>query len=171
MAIELLTPTQLSTELRTDASADMQRRRWVSGLSIVGTAIGAVVTTYQTGLIKHLPDILPGDVFDAEKVDASDYAYKRLQMPDAPQMMLTYSLTAALASAGGADRAEQNPALPITTAGKAMFDLVTCLALARDEWATNHKLCSWCQIATAISAIVVVLTVPEAVRAARAMVE
>ena len=165
---KLLTPTELSTQLRTDSSADMIRRRWTIGLSIAGTAIGAIVTAYQTGLIKHLPDILPGKVFDAEQVDASDYAYAHLQMPDAPQMMLTYSITAALASAGGTNRAQENPALPIATAGKAAFDLVTCLVLAREEWRTNHKLCSWCQIATAISAVSVVLTLPEALRAAGA---
>lgn len=167
--VQFLTPTQLSTQLRTDTSSDMVRRRWTIGLSIVGTAIGAVVTAYQTGISQRLPDILPGAVFDAEQVDASDYAYAHLQMPDAPQMMVTYSLTAALASAGSANRAEENPALPIATAGKAVFDLASCLILAREEWRTNHKLCSWCQIATAISAVTVVLTLPEAVRAGRAV--
>lgn len=125
----------------------MRRRRWTIGLSIAGGAIGAV--------------------FDAETVDASNYAYAHLQMPDAPQMMVTYALTAALASAGGAARATQIPALPIATAAKAAFDLATWLYMAREEWRTNHKLCSWCQIATAISTATVALTLPEAVRAAR----
>lgn len=164
---QLLTPNDLSEQLRTDDHADMKRRRWTIGLSIAGGAIGAIVTAYQTGMIRRLPDMLPGNVFDAEQVDASDYAYANLQMPDAPQMMVTYALTAALASAGGADRATENPALSVVTAAKAAFDLATCLYMAREEWRTNHKLCSYCQVATVISAATVALTLPEAVRAVR----
>ncbi len=35
--------------------------------------MGQVVSLYQTGVISHLPDP-PLPVFDADKVDASDYA-------------------------------------------------------------------------------------------------
>lgn len=166
--VQLLAPGELSRQLRTYASPDLRRRRQIVGLSLVGTVIGGIVTAYQSGLTRRLPDILPGKVFDAEEVDASDYAYRHLQMPDAPQMIVTYGLTAALASAGGAGRAEQNPALPIATAVKTGFDLVTCLALAKQEWAENKALCSWCQIATVISAVSFALSLPEARRAFQA---
>lgn len=164
-----LPPSQLSRELRTDRSPDMKRRRWAIGLSFAGVLIGKVVGAYQAGLIRRLPDILPGRVWNAEKVDASDYAYKRLQMPDAMQMIVTYGVTAALVSAGGKDRAEQNPALPVAAAGKAAFDLATCLELAREEWRENKALCSWCQMATFVSAATFLLALPEAVRAVSAM--
>jgi uncharacterized membrane protein len=167
--MDRLAPAQLSRELRQDSSPDLARRRWTIGLSIFGTAIGGVVTLYQTGIVKRLPDILPGKVFDAEKVDASDYAYKRLQMPDAPLMMLTYAGTAALAAAGGSERATGQPALPLALAGKAWFDLATCLKLGQEEWTENRKLCSWCQVATVISAVTAALTLPEAIRAGRTL--
>lgn len=167
--MDRLAPADLSRELREGRSPDLTRRRWSIGLSIVGTAIGGVVTLYQTGILKRLPDILPVKVFDAEKVDASDYAYKRLQMPDAPLMMLTYAGTAALAAAGGAERATRQPALPLTFAAKAWYDLATCLKLGQEEWAENRKLCSWCQVATAISAVTAALSLPEAIRAGRSL--
>lgn len=163
--MDRLSPATLSRELREGRSSDLSRRRWTIGLSIVGAAIGGVVTLYQTGIIRRLPDILPGPLFDAEKVDASDYAYKRLQMPDAPQMIITYAITAALASAGGAQRATRQPALPIALAAKAWYDLATCVKLGREEWADNKALCSWCQVATLISAITAALSLPEAIRA------
>lgn len=163
--MDRLAPAQLSRELRTGRSADLARRRWGIGLSIAGAVIGGVVTLYQAGIVARLPDILPGRLFDAEKVDASDYAYKRLQMPDAPLMMLTYSATAALFAAGGAERARRQPALAI--AAKAASDLATCLKLGAEEWQENRKLCSWCQVATAISAVTAALALPEAIRAAR----
>ncbi len=167
MRTEVLPPAQLSHELREETSPDLARRRWAIGLSFAGVLIGKVVGAYQTGIIKRLPDILPGRIWDAEKVDASDYAYKRMQMPDAPLMIVTYGMTAALAAAGGKDRARQNPALPIAAAAKAGLDLATCLKLAREEWQENKAFCSWCQMATLISAATLALSLPEAMKAAR----
>lgn len=162
-------PARLSRELREESSPELARRRAAIGLSFVGVAIGGIVGAYQTGLLKRLPDILPGKLFDAEKVDASDYAYKRMQTPDALLMMVSYGITAALAAAGGKNRAEENPALPLAGAAKAGYDLVTALRLAREEWAENKALCSWCQIATLASAATFALTLPEATRAAKAV--
>ena len=51
-----MNPTQLSHELRLETSADLNRRRWLVGLSMRGATIGQVVTLYQTGIIKRLPD-------------------------------------------------------------------------------------------------------------------
>ena len=167
--MQSLSPSQLSHELREEQSPDLTRRRWGIGLSLIGTVIGGVVMAYQTGILKRLPDILPGRIWDAEEVDASDYAYKRLQTPDAAMMVGTYALTAGLIAAGGKDRAEQAPALPIVAAVKALFDFVTCVKLGREEWAENKALCSWCQVATLVSAATVALTLPEAVRASKAL--
>jgi uncharacterized membrane protein len=167
--MDRLAPADLSRELREGQSPDLSRRRWAIGLSFVGAAIGTVVSLYQTGILKRLPDILPGKVFDAEKVDSSDYAYKRLQSPDGPLMVMTYAATAAFAAAGGAERATRQPAMPLAFAGKALYDLATCLKLAQEEWAENKKLCSWCQVATAISAVTAALSLPEAIRAGRSL--
>lgn len=165
MRYETLPPARLSRELRTGADPDLQRRRWAIGLSFVGLVAGVAVTAYQTGMIRRLPDILPGAVFDAEQVDASNYAYKRLQTPDGAQMLVTYALTIAFAAAGGADRAREQPALALAATAKAAFDLATCAKLAQEEWAENHKLCSWCQIATLASVATFAVLLPEARRA------
>ena len=131
-----LPPPRLSRELREGRSDDLRRRRIGIGLSFAGATIGGVVGAYQTGLIGRLPDVLPGKVFDAERVDASDYAYQRMQTPDGILMMITYSTTAALFAAGGKDR-------------------------GRD----NRALCSWCQLATVASALSLMVALPEAIRA------
>lgn len=67
------------------------------------------------------------------------------------------------------DLAEQAPTLPLAAAAKALFDVVTCVRLGQEEWAANKALCSWCQVATVLSVAVFALTVPEAVRAGRAL--
>ncbi len=165
MAVQLLSPTDLSEQLRGDSTPDLNRRRAGIALSLAGAVIAGAVTAYQTGLIKRLPDILPGRIWDAEKVDASDYAYRNLQQPDGPMMLVNFGLTAMALAAGGADRARENPALPLVAAGKAAVDLALCGVLAAQEWRDNKALCSWCQVATAISAATLGLAVPEAVRA------
>lgn len=167
--METLAPDRLSHELRCERSPDLARRRGAIALSLTAAAIGGVVAAYQTGLVRRLPDLLPGRIWDAEKVDASAYAYRRLQVPDGMLMIATYAATAALVSAGGKDRAEQAPAFPLAAAGKALFDLITCIELAREERRDNRALCSWCQVATVLTAAILALTVPEAWRAARAV--
>jgi uncharacterized membrane protein len=161
-----MNPTQLSEELRYGQSPDMNRRRWIIGLSLVGVALGQIVTLYQTGIIHHLPDP-PVGPFDSDKVDASDYAYKRLQTPDAVGMISTYGITTALAAAGGVNRAVDNPALPISLLAKTLGDVATNLTLAKEEWKENKALCFYCQMATVASVATVALAVPEAVTAVK----
>jgi hypothetical protein len=163
-------PTRLSRELRLGHSDDLERRRWAFGLSLFGAAIGGVVGAYQLGLIRRLPDP-PLGPFDSEKVDASDYAYKRMDTPDGALMLLTYSVTAVLAAAGGQDRARTRPWLPIALAAKSAYDSATALQLAREEWDENSALCAYCQAATVTTLLTTALTLPEAGRAAQELLE
>jgi uncharacterized membrane protein len=164
-----MNPTQLSRELRTGRSADLQRRRWMVGLSLLGTAMAQLVAAYQMGLLRRLPDPRGrlGKVFNATKVDASDYAYRRLDTPDGFLMLNTLATTAALAAAGGEDRARTQPWLPLALGAKALYDVVTTARLAREEWQENHALCQYCQVASLASVAVAALAVPEALTAAR----
>lgn len=159
-------PSELSRQLRLHRSPDLRRRRWLVGLSLAGVAMGQVVGLYQTGILRHLPDP-PVGPFDSDEVDASDYAYKRLQVPDAFLMVGTYAVTAALAAAGGEDRARGMPWLPVAMATKTAYDVATNLRLAREEWRDNKALCAYCQTATVISLASVLLALPEAGRGVR----
>jgi uncharacterized membrane protein len=161
-------PEQLSLELRKGSTSDLQRRRWIISLSVFGAAMGQIVSLYQTGILKHLPDP-PLSVFDSDKVDASNYAYTRLNAPDGPAMLVTYGVTAWLASAGGQNRATQNPWLPLAMGTKLVVDVATNLQLAREEWAENKKLCAYCQSASVASLASLVLAWPEVRSAIRSL--
>ncbi|MBC6610060.1 vitamin K epoxide reductase [Hymenobacter sp. BT507] len=161
-----MNPTQLSHELRNGQSPDLKRRRWIIGLSMVTVAAGQMVTLYQTGIIKHLPDP-PLDVFDSDKVDASDYGYKRLDTPDAGPMMITGALTATLAAAGGMERATTMPWLPVAMGVKTVVDAVTNITLGREEWKENKALCFYCQASTVAALATVALAAPEVIKAVK----
>ena len=165
-----MTPSQLSRELRLAQTPDLKRRRGIFALSMAGIGIAQIVSLYQVGIIKHLPDP-PLDVIDSNKVNASDYAYKRLQTPDGVLMILTYALTAWLAASGGKDRAQTLPAVPLLMGVKALGDVLTNLELAREEWNDNKKLCAYCQGASVLSIIILCLAAPEAIRAARGLMK
>lgn len=166
-----LSPAQLSRELREGRDPDLKRRRWIVGLSMVGIAVGQLVGLYQMGIIKRLPDPPRGtrarELFDANQVNASSYAYKRLATPDAFLMIGTYALTAILAAAGGRERASTNRWLPIALAGKTIYDSFTTVKLGREEWQTNQRLCEYCQLATLASFASAALALPEAIKAIR----
>ena len=161
-------PTRLSRELRLGRGPDLARRRWIVGLSLFGAAMGGVVGAYQMGMVRRLPDP-PVGPFDASKVDASDYAYRRMDTPDGLLMLGTYAVTAALAGAGGERRAEEAPHLPLLMAGKAAYDVATAAELAREEWGGNRALCAYCQAATVASLAAAALALPEALRAAQSL--
>lgn len=165
--MSLPTPSELSRELRLGDSPDLQRRRKVVGLSMVGAAAGIIVSLYQTGVIRHLPDPPSGGLFDSDRVDASDYAYKRMQTPDGLAMLVTYAVTALLAGAGGEARARALPWLPVALAVKVAADVATNLTLVREEWADNKALCAYCQAASAASLASLPLVLPEARTALR----
>ncbi len=159
-----LPPEQLSRELRLGRSGDLARRRWIVGLSFAGATAGMIVGLYQMGILRRLPS-LPVGPFDASRVDASAYAYKRMQTPDAMMMLVTYGITAVLAGAGGIHRARDMPWLPLALAAKTIYDSANTLKLGREEWAENRALCDYCQAATLASLASAVLALPEAARA------
>lgn len=163
-----MSPSQLSRELREGQSPDLTNRRWIIGLSLLGAAAGQIVTLYQTGIIRKLPDP-PIPYIDSNKVNASDYAYKRAQTPDAVLMIITYGLTAWLASAGGKNRAEQQPWLPVALGAKTLADVATNLTLAREEWAENKAFCAYCQTASVLSLVSAAFAVPEMVKGLRTL--
>lgn len=159
-------PQQLSRELREGTSPDLKRRRQIISLSMIGGAMGQIVSLYQTGVIKHLPDP-PTDLFDADRVDASDYAYKRFNSPDGPLMLINYGLTAWIASAGGENRAQTNPLLSLAMGGKLLFDAILAAQLAREEWNENEAFCEYCQLATLCSFASLAIAAPEVMSATR----
>lgn len=157
---------RISRELRTAASPDLARRRGIVALSLVASGSMALITLYQVGLIKHLPEP-PLPRMNADKVDASAEAYAKLSTPDAILGFGSYAATMALAAMGGADRARSQPWVPIALAAKVAFDAVNAAKLSLDEWTKEGAFCFWCLLAAAATFATVPLAIPEALAAAR----
>jgi uncharacterized membrane protein len=149
--------------LRTRDGADLRHRRAVVGLSLAAAAIMGLVSLYQIGVLRHLPDPpLPG--FDADRVNGSDEAYP-LGIPDALLGLGSFAVTATLAAAGGPDRARHTPWLPLALATKATADAAVAAKLTCDQAFKLRAFSIWSLLATAATFGILPLVMPEARRA------
>jgi uncharacterized membrane protein len=107
------TPEELCEELQHDESGDMQRRRAIAGVSLLGSVAMGAVTLLQMGMVRHLPDPpVRRPHFDTDKVNSSREAYS-YGMPDGPLTVAMHSLNLVLSAAGPPDRAESRPWIPV----------------------------------------------------------
>lgn len=146
----MIAPNTLSEQLRREEETGLRDRRAITCLSMAAAGCMRLITAYQMGIIRRLPDLpLPG--FDAETVDASEEAYAHLEMPDAAIGLTSYAVTTALATAGPADRAHTpgRSWLPWVLLGKICVDSVQAARLTRDQWTRHRSFCVWCLIAAA----------------------
>ena len=107
---------QLRRELQKGDNEDLNLRRGVIALSLLGIGAMTAVTLFQTGVIKHLPDPpIPG--FDSDKVNSSDTAYA-LGVPDGAVSLASLAANIPMAAFGGENRAEKQPLIPLAVAAK-----------------------------------------------------
>jgi uncharacterized membrane protein len=140
---------------RRDCATDRQRGHWQRRRGIIGLSLGAaammgLISLYQTGVIRHIPEPpLPG--MDADKVDGSDEAYWFGFLPDGLLGLGSYAATAALAAMGPPDRAQRQPVLAIAMAGKVAADCAVAAKLTWDQWAKHKAFCFWCLLASGMT--------------------
>ncbi len=141
-----MTPEQLSRELRLGSGPFLARWRGIAGLSLLSIASMGIISLYQTGIIKHLPEP-PG--FNADKVDAAAEAYQYLMTPDAVLGLGSYAMTLALAAMGGQERTREQPWIPLLLAAKVLVDAANAGKLTLDQWTKHRAFCFYCLTAAA----------------------
>lgn len=152
---------ELSHQLRHGNSRFLNRRRAVVGLSMVTMGSMGLITLYQVGIIKHLPEP-PLPRLDADKVDAAGEAYARFATPDAVLGLASYAGTTLLAAIGGIERAERQPWMPLALAVKVLIDAGQAGILTVDQWTKHRAFCFWCLLAAAATFAQLPLVLPEA---------
>ena len=150
--------------MTTDVTAgDVRRRRGIVGLSLTGMAAMTAVTLLQTGVVKHLPDP-PLCGFDSDKVNCSERA-SIFGVPDGPVSLAGFAANLPLAVIGSANRAAEQPLIPIAAAAKAGVEAAVAAWYFYQMPAKEKAWCAYC-IAGAVASIgVFALSLPEARRA------
>jgi uncharacterized membrane protein len=152
--------TAIRNELRNGSTPDLDKRRKVILLSALGLVDFSIISLYQTGVIKHLPD-LPYPLFDSDKVNASEDAY-RFGAPDAPISAVAYATAMVLASAGGSEKAERKPAFDVALGATLAGNAIGAVFYLYKMFFKQKKVCLYCTTGAAIniaSAIIIAPTV------------
>lgn len=159
--LETRRPAALSRQLREGSTPFLRERRGVIGLSLVASAALSLISLYQVGILKRLPEPrLPR--FDAEKVNRSEEAYRWLETPDAFLGLGSYVTTMTLAAMGGPDRAARRPWLPLALAAKVGLDAALAGFQVMTQARKLRTYCTWCLLTSAASFGSIPLVIPEA---------
>jgi len=158
---------KLRRELQKSNDSDLNVRRAVIGLSLVGIAAMTAVTLFQTGVIKHLPDP-PIDGFDSDKVNSSDTAYA-LGVPDGALSLASLAANIPLAAFGGKNRAEETPLIPIAAAAKATVEAAVAGWYFYQMPTKEKAWCGYCIVGAMTNWGIAALTLIEAKRALKAL--
>ena len=170
IAEKTLKAETLSRQLRLGEGPFLLQRRGIVALSLVAVGSMSLISLYQMGIIKHLPEP-PLPMLDADKVDASAEAYSRFSTPDAILAIGSYTMTAGLAAMGGQERAKEQPWIPLALAAKVAFDTFQAIRLFRDQLTRFHAFCSWCLLAAGTTVATIPLVIPETWAALRQLLK
>ncbi len=144
--------------LRRGRSASLKRLRYIGALSALGVVDFAVISLYQMGLIRHLPDP-PGRFFDSDTINASPEAYP-FGIPDGTIGATVYASNLVLASTAareGRTRRTASLALGLSVVVQAagavyyLYDMVV----------RQRKLCAYCLLGTLINFVMLPLSIRE----------
>lgn len=164
-----LDPQELRAELQENESKNLNRRRAIIGLSLIGMGAMTAVTLLQTGIVKHLPDP-PIDSFDSDKVNSSDTAYA-LGVPDGTLSLASLAANIPIAAFGGENRHEKQPLVPILAAGKSVVEAVVAGWYFYQMPTKEKAWCGYCIIGALANFGIAALSLAEAKDAYQALTE
>lgn len=150
-------------ELRNGTAADLARRRKIIALSSIGLLDFTLISLYQTGVIRKLPDV-PLALFDSNKVNASKQAYM-MGAPDGPISAAAYALSMVLASAGGSNQTNRPPVLDMMLSGVVAGNAIGGAWYLVDMITRQKKICLYCVTGAMINFTSAVIVAPLAKRA------
>ena len=159
---EDIQPEKLSADLReTQGDEFLDNRRKITALSLFNIAMMGIISLYQMGVIKRLPEPpIPG--LDAEKVNGSAQAYELFSTPDAVLGLGSYAATLGLCALGSSKRAKTLPLIPVLLMLKATFDALASAKLSYDQPTKYKAACLYCLGGALATFAVVPLAWPEA---------
>ncbi len=160
---------QLRRELQNGDNKELNARRAIIGLSLLGIGAMTAVSLFQTGVIKHLPDP-PIDGFDSDKVNSSDTAYA-LGVPDGTLSLASLAANIPIAAFGGENRAEEQPLVPLAFAAKASVEAVVAGWYFYQMPTKEKAWCGYCIVGAMANVGIAALSFVEAKKAWKVLTE
>ncbi|MCC9167453.1 vitamin K epoxide reductase family protein [Pontibacter harenae] len=140
--------TSVIDKMRSDSSEATQYRRQIAALAAAGIVDFSLISLFQMGYIKKLPDV-PGKLFDTEKVNTSKDAVL-LGLPDGVISLGGYAATMALAVAATRFK-KQSRILDVLLGGIVLGQAVGAAQYMYTMTAVQKKVCIYCVAGAAIN--------------------
>jgi uncharacterized membrane protein len=150
---------QIRQALREEQSDSITRKRKIALLSALGVLDFSIISLYQLGYIRSLPD-LPGKVFDSDYVNASEDAYM-MGMPDGPLGLGLYALNLVFASAGGTEHTGRPKIFDFLLAGSIAASAGGAVHYLFNMITKQKKACVYCIAGAALNFAMIPLIYPE----------
>lgn len=128
--------------LRKGTSNSLRRRRIITLLAAIGITDFCIISLYQMGFIKKLPDF-PGKIFDSNQVNASEDAYQ-MGLPDGPVSTGVYALNMILASYRGDAKSGRPKFADIALAGSVFANAAGAAYYLKNMITRQGKVCPYC---------------------------
>jgi uncharacterized membrane protein len=136
-------------ELLHGTEEDLQKRRKILGLSALGLLDFALISLYQAGVIKKLPE-LPFPGFDSNKVNAAPDAYQ-MGAPDATISAWIYATNMLLATVGGTEHSGRKPIYDLLLGTTIAANAAGALYYLYNMTFYQKKVCPYCIAGAAIN--------------------
>ena len=150
-------------ELLTGKDEDLERRRRIATLSALGLVDFAIISLYQSGVIKRLPE-LPFNVFDSNKINAAPEAYQ-MGAPDAAISAWIYASNMVLATAGGTEASGRKPIFDLLLGSAIAGNAAGALYYLYDMTFKQKKICPYCIGGAAINIASAIIVAPLVLKA------
>lgn len=145
-------------QLRDGNSKSLNRKRKIALLSVIGLVDFGIISLYQLGVIRHLPDF-PGKIFDSDKVNASHKAYAT-GVPDGTISATLYGINLVLASAGGTSKSNRHPILDVLLGGVVIGSALGGLNYLLNMVKEQERACPYCITGATINFAMVPYVIP-----------
>ncbi|GAB3203978.1 putative membrane protein [Pontibacter aydingkolensis] len=133
--------TTVIDKIRNDKSIATESRRDIAALAALGLLDFSLISLFQMGKIKQLPD-LPGKIFDTHKVNTSKEAML-LGMPDGVISLGGYAATIFLAMAATRYK-KQSRVLDLALAGVVLGQAVGATYYLKSMASEQKRACIYC---------------------------
>ena len=155
-------PFEIRQALTKGKGDDLNRKRQVMLLSAIGLVDFSIISLYQTGVIKRLPD-LPFKIFDSNKVNKSPQAYA-MGVPDGPVSAAVYAATMILATAGGTESSGRKPIADVMLGGAVLGNTAGAVYYLYDMIFKQKKVCLYCVTGAVINIASAVIIAPVVIK-------
>ena len=154
-----LSPSAISQALRKADTPTLRRKRKIVALSALGLLDFSLISLYQSGVIRHMPD-LPGSLFDSDYVNGSDEAYQ-MGAPDAPISAMVYGLNMVLATAGGNEKTGRHPVFDLLLGASLVANAGGGALYLFNMVTKQKKACLYCVAGAAINFATLAIAWPD----------